>query len=437
MLNILSIDDNKNNLFALESVLTTLPNLEVISVLSAQEGLLILLQQKIDLILLDVQMPEMDGFEAAKMIKANPKTKSIPIIFLTAIYHANKFKQKGFEAGAVEYLSKPIDDNKLLNKIKLYQRLIESEKQLLEQKAYLQNIIDLQQNILMVIENNKTIMVNRRFLEFTGYSSLDKFLKTHNCICDCFIRRDNFISIADIGKNIPATTSDITSSATDCYQLVKSDPQKIHLALMVKEKHEVILAVDAKPLSVKEGAFIFTLTDVSQMHEQKELFKHKALTDHLTGAFNRIKFDTELDSAINNINQKSFTLAMFDIDYFKKINDEFGHLVGDSVLKELVVLINKYIRGEDTLFRWGGEEFFLILFAPPNRVMKQLEQLRKVVENFSFTDVPRSITISIGYCEFNKTISRKSLLKFVDKALYHAKDSGRNCIKLSDNIIKP
>ena len=127
---ILCIDDNSNNLFTIKALIEQLDDIEVVTALSAKEGLKVLLSQKVDLIFLDIQMPEIDGFEAAKLIKSNKHTAGIPIVFITAVFKSEEFKKRGYEVGAIEYISKPIDDYQLLNKVRLYKRLSESEKQL-------------------------------------------------------------------------------------------------------------------------------------------------------------------------------------------------------------------------------------------------------------------------------------------------------------------
>ena len=104
--NILCIDDNQNNLFTLSAILENRGNINVIEALGAKAGLDKLLLEKVDLILLDVQMPEMNGFELARLVKANKKTKDIPIIFVTAVFKSQEFIQEGFEIGAVDYLTK-------------------------------------------------------------------------------------------------------------------------------------------------------------------------------------------------------------------------------------------------------------------------------------------------------------------------------------------
>jgi PAS domain S-box-containing protein len=126
---ILIVDDNRNNLFTLHTLISRHMDVEVLEADSGQAALDVALQNpRIDLIVLDVQMPEMDGFQTASMLKVRQRTRDIPIIFLTAAYKTDEFQQRGYEVGAADYLLKPIDDNQLINKISTYLRLIEKER---------------------------------------------------------------------------------------------------------------------------------------------------------------------------------------------------------------------------------------------------------------------------------------------------------------------
>jgi two-component system, sensor histidine kinase and response regulator len=122
---ILIVDDNNYNLFTLNSILSELDNTDIIEAQSGEEALKIVLTKNIDLILLDIQMPGMDGFEVAKMIKSTNQTKEIPIIFLTAVFKEEEFIKRGFRIGATDYLTKPIDNQKLINILNLYKFLME------------------------------------------------------------------------------------------------------------------------------------------------------------------------------------------------------------------------------------------------------------------------------------------------------------------------
>lgn len=148
-INVLVVDDLEQNRYALSILLeSNFKNVNIIEADSGEEALKAVLKNRCDLILLDVQMPDIDGFEVARMLKLRDNSKDIPIIFLSAIYRSDEFRNLGFELGAIDYLTKPIDDRQLLNKIALYLKLfekIENEKRLKE-KQEIQDILIIQQS---------------------------------------------------------------------------------------------------------------------------------------------------------------------------------------------------------------------------------------------------------------------------------------------------
>lgn len=170
---VLIVDDNENNLFSLQALINKHMDVEVISANSGQRAVEIALENpRIDLIVLDIQMPEMDGFQTATMLKVRKRTRDIPIIFLTAAYKTDEFQQKGYEVGAADYLLKPIDDNQLINKISTYLRLIEKEREMnvrLEElveartrelfvaKSYLENVINHMGEALLLLDPDGTV----------------------------------------------------------------------------------------------------------------------------------------------------------------------------------------------------------------------------------------------------------------------------------------
>jgi PAS domain S-box-containing protein len=187
---ILIVDDNENNLFTLRTLINRYMDVEVLEAGSGQDALDIALRDpRIDLIVLDVQMPEMDGFQTASMLKVRRKTRDIPIIFLTAAYKTNEFQQKGYEVGAADYLLKPIDDNQLINKISTYLRLIEKERELntrlealveertrelREARTYLEKIINNMGEALLVLEpSGKIKAVNPTTCRLLDYRESD------------------------------------------------------------------------------------------------------------------------------------------------------------------------------------------------------------------------------------------------------------------------
>ena len=187
---LLAVDDNEHNLFTLRSLIQQHMDVEILEADSGQRALDIArAHPDIDLIVLDVQMPEMDGFQTAQMLKIHKKTREIPIIFLTAAFKTEEFQQKGYDLGAADYLLKPIDDNQLLNKISTYFRLIEKERELnqvLEKKVaertaelfqanqHLENILTYMGEALLVLSPEGVIkQVNPAACKMLGYDSAE------------------------------------------------------------------------------------------------------------------------------------------------------------------------------------------------------------------------------------------------------------------------
>lgn len=169
--NILCIDDNQNNLFTLNALLSTIENVDSIEVLSAKDGLDVLLKKDIDLILCDVQMPEINGFELAKILKSNKKTKDIPIIFITAVFKSEEFIEEGFDIGAIDYLTKPIDDNQLLNKLTLYLKIFDEQKKAKESEKLLYDIAQsIGDGVYTVDLEGITTFINKEALKILGFA---------------------------------------------------------------------------------------------------------------------------------------------------------------------------------------------------------------------------------------------------------------------------
>ena len=158
--------------------------------------------------------------------------------------------------------------------------------------------------------------------------------------------------------------------------------------------------------------------------------RYLSLTDALTGLYNRRHFNAELEREFMRSKRYGgdLCIAIIDIDFFKKINDTYGHLCGDYVLKEVAYLILENFRKTDMVFRYGGEEFVVLMTETSlENSLIPLERLRKTIENnnFIFKDEKIKVTISIG-AETNHTESTEEFLNNADKALYQAKQSGRN-----------
>ncbi len=175
--------------------------------------------------------------------------------------------------------------------------------------------------------------------------------------------------------------------------------------------------------------FIFLNISLSKkLKKTIEIVKMLSMTDELTKIFNRKKLNQSISEEINRAKRynEKFSIIMFDIDHFKKINDTFGHDIGDEVLKNIAKIVGSQLRITDVFGRWGGEEFIII--SPKTlkeEALNLAERIRKSIKDFAFP-VVKNVTCSLGVTEWTTQDDEKSLLKRVDDALYEAKESGRN-----------
>lgn len=173
-------------------------------------------------------------------------------------------------------------------------------------------------------------------------------------------------------------------------------------------------------------------TLVEKMHEVQRSTSELSIVDSLTSAYNRRYFDIRIGEEMSRYTRHGtiYSLSIIDIDYFKKINDTLGHQTGDSVLKELVLVIKNCVRDTDIVARYGGEEFAIISpYTTKSGVLSLVERLREVVEGHHFAGLARPLTISIGVADSAGKITVEQIIEEADSSLYIAKNSGRNrCI---------
>ncbi len=413
---ILCIDDIRTNLFTIQSVIEDYAEdlYDVEIAISAADGLQILLKKKIDLILLDVMMPDIDGFEAAQMIKSNKKTKQIPIIFVTA----NKDDatiEKCYEVGGDDYINKPFNHVELMSRITFHLSLKEKDRLLKQEKEYVQNIFDLQENMILITDSHEPLNVNKALLSFFNYKSVDELKNNNKCICNKFEKEDGFFT-----PNIMS----VEFKWID--EVIRLSKKEDVLVKIFKNETEYIFNVKATAFNEQ---YIVTFTDVTFATQQSLEYKYEANIDALTQVYNRNMFNRLIKRKIVQAKTSafSFVFIILDIDYFKKINDTHGHLVGDEILKSLALLIKNHTRDNDLFARWGGEEFVLAFDVDMTRALEIAEHLRAYIEKEVFKG-DYKITCSFGLTEYKDSDSLEDMIKRADKALYRAKESGRNRI---------
>jgi len=412
--NILCIDDIKTNLFILSSVIEDADeeSYNVMIADSATKGLEILLKEKVDIILLDVMMPEINGFECAKMIKSNRKTQNIPIIFVTA-NNDDSTIQSCYDVGGDDYINKPFNHVELLSRISFHLNLQEKEQMLIEEKEYAQSILDLQENLVVITDSNKIIDSNKAMLDFFEVKKLQDFAKEYSCILKTFIQESGYFSENSIQDGENWVEAVIRLSSED--------------DLLVKIQKNSRVRIFTIKAIVFHQLYIITLTDITKMSELTSSYEHEANYDSLTQIYNRNMFHRLIDKKIfySSEDGSNFVFIMIDIDFFKRVNDTYGHLIGDEVLINISKLVKKNIRSDDIFARWGGEEFVLVFNTNIDKGFEIADNLRKCIEKEKF-EVVDKITCSFGITEFKQDDTLDTLIKRADDALYEAKETGRN-----------
>jgi len=410
---ILCIDDIETNLFTLQSVIESLngDSYNVLIASSANEGLAILLRQKIDIILLDIMMPEIDGYEACKMIKSNKKTKDIPVIFVTA-KRDDKTIEECFKVGGDDYINKPFNHAELFSRLAFHLKLKEKSEQLKKEKEYTQNILDLQNNMILVTDGTKALSVNKALLDFFSLKNLKEFQKRYGCINSAFVKDDGYFPFNESYESLWID------------EVIKLSSKEDILIKINKNNNEYIFNIKA---TIFHTQYIITLTDITQVSQLSLEYKYEANYDALTKIYNRNMFHRLIDRKITiaRTEQKYFVFIILDIDFFKKVNDVYGHLAGDEILKDVVKLIKNHTRDSDIFARWGGEEFVLTFDVSIEKGIEIANSLRKHIKKKKF-NIPKNITCSFGITEFKMDDTLKEMILRADEALYKAKETGRN-----------
>ena len=278
-----------------------------------------------------------------------------------------------------------------------------------------QRVLDTQKSIVIITDGKSIFDVNKKFLEFFDYKSLKDFKVDYDCICDRFIEDDNYYHLGKVPEGYT------------WIEHMEKIPDKDKVVLIKDfndEEHSFTMSLS----HYKNEYFIVTFTDISGTMQEQFMLERKTLHDKLTNAYNREFFDKRIEKIIleHNKSDKNSAIILFDIDYFKDVNDTYGHNTGDDVLKELVSRIQNSIRESDHLIRWGGEEFIVLISTKSlDEAKATAEHLRSMIENHYFNNVEK-ITCSFGVTLHKGNEPIMQTVDRADKALYKSKDSGRN-----------
>jgi len=446
---VLVVDDVSANVRLLEARLSA-DYFDVVTAMNGVEALSICERAECDIVLLDVMMPDMDGFEVCRRIKQNPATHFIPVVMVTALDQPSD-RVRGLEAGADDFLTKPVSDVALIARVRSLTRLKMVTDEL-RMRAVTSKEIGLENPSLEAISetgrHGRVLVVDDRqpsherlasilSAEHTvdvepnpnealphaaegGYDLVIVSLSLENFDA---LRLCSQVRSLERTRNLPIlAVADAESSA----RLVRG--------LEIGVNDYLLRPIEKNELLARARTQVRKKRYTERLRDSVQISIEMAITDALTGLHNRRYMESHLSTLIEQAagRGKPLSVLLIDIDYFKAINDNHGHDAGDDVLREFSVRLKKSIRGIDLACRYGGEEFVVVMPETDMAVATMVaERLRRRIaaEPFSIDqDAGKvDVTISIGIAAINGLQdTAPALLKRADQALYRAKRDGRN-----------
>lgn len=448
---ILVVDDIEANVRLLEARLMA-EYFQVLTASNGRDALEICANGQCDIVLLDVMMPEMDGFEVCRRLKADPKTMHIPVVMVTALDQSED-RVQGLDAGADDFLTKPVNDLALITRVKSLVRLKMLTDELRLRAATGQEITIQEEQLRPNAdrgEKARVLVVDDRP---ASYERIVKYLASENSVTLVSDPQEALLRAAD--EEFDAAVISMSLRDFDALRLcsqLKSLEKTRMLPLMVvselEHEHKVITALDMgvndyirRPIDRNE-LLARMRTQVRrkrynvQLRDSMQQTIEMAVTDGLTGLNNRRYLDTHLPEMIDKARGrgKPVSLVICDIDHFKSVNDNHGHDVGDEVIREFARRIKKNIRNIDLACRYGGEEFVIVMPDTDMALARVVaERIRNEVALHPFIveegakQLP--ITVSLGVsCLQDGDDNGDQLIKRADTALYEAKRAGRNMV---------
>ena len=322
------------------------------------------------------------------------------------------------------YILKPVDLGLLEKKIQSITKKLKAERESKLYAGILDDIAQMQDSMLAVYDEEVSpIFFNKKLLTFLGYPSLAMFLKEHGSLSALFERKE--------GCFYPGERADAPRWIE---KILEEDPEKRIVSMQGTRSEESQFFVTSVSPETQNKNRIVTFSEITSIVEEKRRYKHDAYTDALTQIPNRARFNLVYDEMMgrSKTDRSDLSIILLDIDNFKEINDRHGHTVGDRVLKQFANLVTKNIRVTDSFFRWGGEEFILLLPATSVKNAEKIaDNLRAVIEEYDF-GIGEKMTCSFGVAGMKAGYQDARLFERADQALYQAKDKGRNQVEVSN-----
>jgi len=444
---VLVVDDILSNVKLLEAKLTA-EYFEVLTASSGEQALTRVAAELPDIVLLDVMMPGMDGFEVCRRIKTNPKVAHIPIVMVTALDQPSD-RVSGLEAGADDFLTKPVDDLALFARVKSLVRLkmMTDELRMREETGQSMGLADAAETmvepdpsgrILVVEDRPESVAWFRGGLEqknkLVDVSTFDEALVCARggdfdlIVVSLGIRNFDGLRLCSHLRSLPEVRN-----SPILVLVSEGESRKLIQALDMGVNDYLMRPVDRNELLARVRTQLRKKRYSDKLRHNMQLSLEMAITDPLTRLHNRRYMSSHLDTLMKSATPaKPISFLIMDIDHFKAVNDTHGHDVGDEVLREFANRISANVRGIDLACRHGGEEFVVVMPDTDGAfAFTVAERLRQSIEStpIKISRAPNAltITVSIGIASSNGgPDAAEQLLRRADQALYRAKREGRN-----------
>jgi two-component system, cell cycle response regulator len=412
---------------------------KVVEAADGSQGLRLALEEKPDLIILDLCMPGLDGFNVCRQLRAQEATRDLPVLLLTALSDRDS-KFDGLAAGADDFLAKPVYSAELLTRV----------RNLLKIKLLKDQLDSLQCSVQQMLTPEAASAGLQRVLLVaspTTREEIDALLGERYQIMACSPREALAVAL-DFGPDTLLVEAEerLDEALELCRGLRAQRGLGSVPVVLLAQPLDPLTRLEAFNAGVDEWMIrpFHPLELVARLdaharrrREQRSLEQRlqsaaqRAILDGLTGAHNRAFFDQHLHyhCELSARHRKFLSVIMLDLDHFKLVNDSFGHVVGDEVLRKLVGIIRVVTRSSDVLCRYGGEEFAILLpDTGKAEAVLVAERIRAAISDpEQWKPLPSSLTASLGVATFGEdAASAAALIETADQALYRAKQSGRN-----------
>lgn len=447
---VLVVDDIPTNVKLLEARLTA-EYFEVGTAYSGREALEKCATEDFDLVLLDVMMPEMDGFEVCRRLKADGRTYHIPVVMVTALDQPSD-RLQGLESGADDFLNKPVDDVQLMARVKslvrlksltdeLRSRAMTGQQLAIEDASRTFEMSDADGGNILVVDDDPR-HVQRLTDALTPAHSVDALSDPADAALQV---AEKPYELAIVSMNLNAVdplrvcTQLRTQEQTRQLPIIliadEADRPQVVRGLELGVNDFIMRPVERNELAARVRTQIRRHRYARELRESVTNTMQLAIIDELTGLYNRRYFDRHLSLMLAKAQEqgRSMALMMLDLDFFKSVNDTHGHDIGDTVLKEFALRLQRNIRGVDLACRFGGEEFVVLMpdtdFDMAHGVAERVRQ--SISEGYfdagAAGELP--ITVSVGLAlNQHDADTPEAMMKRADIALYSAKSQGRNCV---------